>query len=101
MPSASVMIATADTPAFVLRCRSAKRMSCLQWSSHMVVYCSGAGAAHVTFGRSFAGVIQLVECQLPKLDVVGSSPIARSSHLAPGSGGCTIPLAGRPAGCYL
>src|ERR1051326_3846066 len=26
----------------------------------------------------FAGVIQLVECQLPKLDVVGSSPIARS-----------------------
>ena len=25
-----------------------------------------------------AGVIQLVECQLPKLDVVGSSPIARS-----------------------
>src|SRR5690349_2320353 len=28
----------------------------------------------------FAGVIQLVECQLPKLDVVGSSPIARSSN---------------------
>jgi hypothetical protein len=28
--------------------------------------------------RDFAGVIQLVECQLPKLDVVGSSPIARS-----------------------
>ena len=26
----------------------------------------------------FAGVIQLVECQLPKLDVTGSSPVARS-----------------------
>ena len=26
-----------------------------------------------------AGVIQLVECQLPKLDVAGSSPVARSS----------------------
>jgi hypothetical protein len=25
----------------------------------------------------FAGVIQLVECQLPKLDVAGSSPVAR------------------------
>ena len=33
-------------------------------------------------GRSIfvplAGVIQLVECQLPKLDVAGSSPVARS-----------------------
>jgi PAS domain S-box-containing protein len=28
----------------------------------------------------FAGVIQLVECQLPKLDVAGSSPVARSSR---------------------
>src|SRR5579884_4424077 len=28
-----------------------------------------------------AGVIQLVECQLPKLDVVGSSPIARSLEI--------------------
>ena len=27
---------------------------------------------------TFAGVIQLVECQLPKLDVTGSSPVARS-----------------------
>ena len=27
---------------------------------------------------SIAGVIQLVECQLPKLDVAGSSPVARS-----------------------
>ena len=27
---------------------------------------------------STAGVIQLVECQLPKLDVAGSSPVARS-----------------------
>ena len=28
--------------------------------------------------RTVAGVIQLVECQLPKLDVTGSSPVARS-----------------------
>src|SRR4051794_31013184 len=28
-----------------------------------------------------AGVIQLVECQLPKLDVAGSSPVARSRYL--------------------
>ena len=28
-----------------------------------------------------AGVIQLVECQLPKLDVAGSSPVARSPGL--------------------
>jgi hypothetical protein len=28
--------------------------------------------------RDHAGVIQLVECQLPKLDVAGSSPVARS-----------------------
>ena len=27
-----------------------------------------------------AGVIQLVECQLPKLDVAGSSPVARSRN---------------------
>ena len=27
---------------------------------------------------NLAGVIQLVECQLPKLDVAGSSPVARS-----------------------
>jgi hypothetical protein len=27
---------------------------------------------------SIAGVIQLVECQLPKLDVAGLSPVARS-----------------------
>jgi hypothetical protein len=31
----------------------------------------------VNFGQC-AGVIQLVECQLPKLDVAGSSPVARS-----------------------
>src|SRR6185436_3974890 len=29
-----------------------------------------------------AGVTQLVECQLPKLNVVGSIPIARSTQLA-------------------
>src|ERR1700722_13215319 len=28
-----------------------------------------------------AGVIQLVECQLPKLDVAGSSPVARSREI--------------------
>jgi hypothetical protein len=30
--------------------------------------------------RRLAGVIQLVECQLPKLDVAGSSPVARSQY---------------------
>jgi hypothetical protein len=38
--------------------------------------CSGS-PARLTYCY-LAGVIQLVECQLPKLDVVGSSPIARS-----------------------
>ena len=28
--------------------------------------------------RADAGVTQLVECQLPKLNVAGSSPVARS-----------------------
>ena len=32
---------------------------------------------------ALAGVIQLVECQLPKLDVAGSSPVARSFLQAP------------------
>ncbi len=41
--------------------------------------CNGAGLG-LSFGH--AGVIQLVECQLPKLDVVGSSPIARSALIA-------------------
>ncbi len=53
-----------------------------------------------------AGVIQLVECQLPKLDVVGSSPIARSSRdpkpPAPNAGGFVAsqkgPTVVRPAG---
>ncbi len=36
------------------------------------------GIIHCRPRPAFAGVIQLVECQLPKLDVVGSSPIARS-----------------------
>jgi hypothetical protein len=37
-----------------------------------------------------AGVIQLVECQLPKLDVAGSSPVARSWRAAAiaNHGGC-------------
>ena len=35
--------------------------------------------------KSPAGVAQLVERQLPKLDVVGSNPIARSAHEAPGA----------------
>ena len=38
---------------------------------------AGRGAGR--YSIEYAGVIQLVECQLPKLDVVGSSPIARSS----------------------
>ena len=32
--------------------------------------------------RITAGVIQLVECQLPKLDVAGSSPVARSQLIS-------------------
>ena len=35
----------------------------------------------IAYLQNHAGVIQLVECQLPKLDVAGSSPVARSrSH---------------------
>ena len=30
--------------------------------------------------RLIAGIAQLVERQLPKLDVAGSSPVARSNH---------------------
>ena len=37
-----------------------------------------------------AGVIQLVECQLPKLDVAGSSPVARSGRFH------SIPLCDEP-----
>jgi hypothetical protein len=37
---------------------------------------------------AFAGVIQLVECQLPKLDVAGSSPVARSSRTRCASSNC-------------
>jgi hypothetical protein len=38
----------------------------------------GGGVGYLSW---YAGVIQLVECQLPKLDVAGSSPVARSlSH---------------------
>lgn len=29
-----------------------------------------------------AGITQLVECKLPKLDVAGSSPVARSCFLS-------------------
>ena len=29
-------------------------------------------------GSVWAGITQLVECQLPKLNVAGSSPVARS-----------------------
>jgi hypothetical protein len=36
-------------------------------------------SARGIFRANDAGVIQLVECQLPKLDVAGSSPVARSS----------------------
>ena len=48
-------------------------------------YLGRPGATVILFGvraqgilRGPAGVIQLVECQLPKLDVAGSSPVARS-----------------------
>ena len=39
---------------------------------------SGTARARAIFRFGTAGVIQLVECQLPKLDVAGSSPVARS-----------------------
>ncbi len=42
----------------------------------MAVACAAPATAG-NFG-GVAGVIQLVECQLPKLDVAGSSPVARS-----------------------
>ena len=32
---------------------------------------------------SDAGVAQLVECQLPKLNVAGSNPVARSNQIKP------------------
>jgi hypothetical protein len=38
----------------------------------------GGGSHSPDYPLVFAGVIQLVECQLPKLDVAGSSPVARS-----------------------
>src|SRR4030081_2382651 len=34
----------------------------------------------IPISNHIAGVIQLVECQLPKLDVAGSSPVARSRN---------------------
>ena len=36
------------------------------------------GSRRIPSRAAAAGVIQLVECQLPKLDVAGSSPVARS-----------------------
>jgi hypothetical protein len=43
------------------------------------IACRGPpGALYCVRSSTFAGVIQLVECQLPKLDVAGSSPVARS-----------------------
>src|SRR6187399_528818 len=55
--------------------------------------CSGS-PARLTYCY-LAGVIQLVECQLPKLDVVGSSPIARSSEVLKFQ---AVPVAGFPTG---
>ncbi len=41
--------------------------------------CWGRGTT-VARDRARAGVTQLAECLLPKQDVVGSNPIARSKH---------------------
>ncbi len=41
--------------------------------------------------RGLAGLTQLVECQLPKLDVAGSNPVSRSRFLVRG-GSCAAPL---------
>ena len=53
------------------------------WQAAAAALASKVGGA--IFRYSFAGVIQLVECQLPKLDVAGSSPVARSAsfHFQP------------------
>ena len=42
-------------------------------------------AAHplVLQANTFAGVAQLVEHELPKLEVAGSNPVARSTSVAP------------------
>ncbi len=49
-----------------------------------------------------AGVIQLVECQLPKLDVAGSSPVARSEMQSPYSEKSETRRAHvRPAGSFV
>ena len=33
--------------------------------------------------NELAGVAQLVECQLPKLNVAGSNPVSRSNNMSP------------------
>jgi hypothetical protein len=43
---------------------------------------TAAGREGYTFAPSYqAGLTQLVECQLPKLDVAGSNPVSRSEIL--------------------
>ena len=65
------------------------RESCLTWRR-----------GKVDLPPRFAGVIQLVECQLPKLDVAGSSPVARSRQVVD-SQRSEGRLVGRPSCFYL
>lgn len=37
------------------------------------------GLGYLAVRQGVAGITQLVECKLPKLDVAGSNPVARSS----------------------
>ena len=63
--------------ASILCCRRGE--SPLPRGGRVATFVSVAGAS-----GHLAGVIQLVECQLPKLDVAGSSPVARSDVNANG-----------------
>jgi hypothetical protein len=43
-----------------------------------ILCCCESDDSAILKANGRAGVIQLVECQLPKLDVAGSSPVSRS-----------------------
>ena len=67
------------SPAVLLVRRGAlAAMASREGAGARLVTVSGGGYIAGPGSNRFAGVIQLVECQLPKLDVAGSSPVARS-----------------------
>ena len=55
-------------------------MRVYRWRRERAIFQEVGKATQVLDRRRLAGVIQLVECQLPKLDVAGSSPVARSQY---------------------